>query len=222
MKTFVIGDIHGKVHALEECLVKSGFDKEIDRLICLGDVCDRGAYVKESIDMLLEIKKLEYILGNHDIWFLEWARDGKNDYYWIRFEGADTIESYKGKKVPESHIELFDNAKLYLHEDKKIFVHAGLKPGVPLEQNTTEDLVMSRKLVKESMAGFSNSRFKKLTPFDEVIVGHTPTQNYGSDKPLFTGEVRMLDTGAGWNHKLTIMNLETKEFWQSDKTTDRR
>ena len=57
MKTFVIGDIHGAYKALIECFEKSGFDRNKDRLICLGDVCDRSPEVKECIEELLKIKK---------------------------------------------------------------------------------------------------------------------------------------------------------------------
>ena len=55
MRTFVIGDIHGAYKALLECLELSKFKKNNDRLICLGDVCDRGRQVKECIDELLTI-----------------------------------------------------------------------------------------------------------------------------------------------------------------------
>lgn len=49
-KTFVIGDIHGAYDALLQCLERSEFDYESDRLICLGDICDRRPHVKECVD----------------------------------------------------------------------------------------------------------------------------------------------------------------------------
>ena len=76
MRTFVIGDIHGQYKALKEYLALSKFKKDNDRLICLGDVCDRGRQVKECIDELLTIPKCIYVLGNHDDWALEWAIHG--------------------------------------------------------------------------------------------------------------------------------------------------
>jgi len=54
MKTFVIGDIHGAYQALLQCLELSKFDANKDRLICLGDVCDRNKGVKDCIDKLLD------------------------------------------------------------------------------------------------------------------------------------------------------------------------
>ena len=95
MKTFVIGDIHGAYQALLQCLEVSKFDSNKDRLICLGDVCDRNKQVKECIDELLTIPNCVYILGNHDAWALEWAVDGKAPQEWLDQGGAETLMSYK-------------------------------------------------------------------------------------------------------------------------------
>lgn len=65
-KVFVVGDIHGRLSALNEVLDKSGFDNDMDKLISLGDVCDGGSQTKGVINRLLEIKDRVDILGNHD------------------------------------------------------------------------------------------------------------------------------------------------------------
>ena len=88
MKTFVIGDIHGAHQSLLQCLKLSKFDKNKDRLICLGDVCDRNSQVKECIDELLTIPNCVYILGNHDAWSLEWAIEGKTPQEWLDQGGS--------------------------------------------------------------------------------------------------------------------------------------
>ena len=92
MRIFVIGDIHGQCKALLACLQACGFEYDNDRLIALGDVCDRGPQVKESIDELLKIKRLVYILGNHDAWALDWAVYGRMPETWLGQGGEATIQ----------------------------------------------------------------------------------------------------------------------------------
>ena len=104
MRRFVIGDIHGRVAALEHCLALAGFDREEDLLISLGDVCDRGEHTRECVDLLLQVKNLVYILGNHDQWFLKWALTGEADISWKAQGGRRTMASYDGGPVPEEHI----------------------------------------------------------------------------------------------------------------------
>ena len=66
MNTFVIGDIHGRIEALQEVLLSSTFDYDKDKLIILGDIVDGGANSKDCVDELLKIKNTVFVLGNHD------------------------------------------------------------------------------------------------------------------------------------------------------------
>ena len=90
----LIGDIHGNYQALKQCLKRSEFDAQSDRLIVLGDVCDGFAQVKECVDELLKIRHCDYIIGNHDVWALEWARHGVSQADWLKYGGKNTIKSY--------------------------------------------------------------------------------------------------------------------------------
>ena len=217
MKRFVVGDIHGRVNALEQCLERSGLEPEKDMLICLGDVCDRGRFIKESFDMLLKIKNLKYILGNHDKWFLEWALNRVKDPFWIFNGGKDTIESYNGVATV-SHVDLLKEASLYYLLENKLFVHAGLNPKKPLNKQTEDELMWDRDFVRAAIDDKKSGEKRKLTSYDEVYLGHTPTTNFDNHKePIFINGVWLMDTGAGWGNKLTIMDIDTKEFWQSDK-----
>ncbi len=219
MRRFVIGDIHGRAAALEHCLALAGFDREKDLLISLGDVCDRGEHTRESIDLLLQIKHLVYILGNHDHWFLHWALTGEYDPFWTSQGGRSTYRSYEGGPVPEEHIQLLKDAPLYylLDEGTRLFVHAGIDPEKPLEEQSETDLLWSRTLVQRAMEIIDDPDVETLTPYEEVYVGHTPTINYDFTVPVFIKGVWMMDTGAGWWGKLTIMDVDTKEYWQSDR-----
>ena len=124
MKTFVLGDIHGAYKALLQCVERSGFDYQKDRLIVLGDVCDGYLEVKQSIDELLKIKYCDYIIGNHDVWALNWSTTGREEELWLDQGGRNTKASYAGFSMPEAHINFLKNAHLWVEFDNKLFVHA--------------------------------------------------------------------------------------------------
>ena len=223
MKRFVIGDIHGHAESLEQCLERSGFDINNDILICLGDAGDRGPNTKETFDMLLQIKSLLYIKGNHDTWLLDWAL---GDYdimegVWKYNGGNRTIKNYDSDpdNIPEAHIELLKNAPLYhLTDDNKLFVHGGIEPDKKLEEHKEDILLWDREFVFDVFYK-SQKGIKVPLRYDEIYVGHTPTTSipFNSDVPLSLYGVWMMDTGVGMGNKLSIMDIETKEVWQSDK-----
>ncbi len=222
MKRFVTGDIHGHVKALEQCLENSGFDITNDILICLGDAGDRGPDTKETFDLLLQIKNLIYVKGNHDTWLLSWVLgeyDGI-DGVWKYNGGKKTIRSYGSnpENVPASHIELLKNAPLYyLTDDNKLFVHGGIDAETALYEQTEDILLWDRDFVFDTWDEFQKG-VKEQFGYDEIYVGHTPTTGspFKSDMPLNLNGVWMMDTGAAWGHKLSIMDIDTKEIWQSN------
>lgn len=215
MKTFVIGDIHGAYKALLQCLKLSEFDKKEDRLICLGDVCDRGKRVKECIDELLTIPHCVYILGNHDAWSLEWAVSGKILPEWWEQGGAKTAKSYNSDRMPKEHIQFLSQARLYFVDKNRLFVHGGFDPQQPVEKTPKEIFLWDRSLLKKAKEFQLTDPDHKFGIYDEVFVGHTPTLNFGKEEPQKFCNIWDLDTGAGWGARLTIMDVDTKEFWQS-------
>ena len=219
MKTFVIGDIHGAHKALQQCLIRSSFDFNLDRLIVLGDVSDGWPQVKESFNELLKIKYLDYIIGNHDLWMLDWALQGIKDDVWINQGGENTLASYNGKPVPLPHIELLNNAHLYLELENKLFVHGGFDPFKPIAQQKKEFLVWDRQLIQSAYLQHFKIPNAHFSSYDEIFLGHTPTLKFHSLEPLKLCNIWALDTGAGWSGKLTIMDIHTKKYWQSDPTS---
>jgi len=209
---YVIGDIHGAYRALRQVLDRSSFNYEEDQLICLGDVCDGWPQTRECIDELLKIKNLIYVLGNHDVWAVQWMKTGSAENLWVKQGGAATMESYK-EGVPPSHVNLFEKASLYHVIDNKLFVHAGVTPGVEMARQDLTTLLWDRTLVRKAWDLYLGEESGKLTDFEEVFVGHTPVM---SPKPVRACEIWMMDTGAGWSGILSMMNIETKEAFSSD------
>jgi len=218
MKTFVIGDIHGAYKALLQCFEKSRFDYKNDRLIVLGDVCDGYPQVKECIDELLKVKKLNYIIGNHDVWALQWAQEGWKDRIWLEQGGYNTIASYGDDEMPKKHIRFLEQAYPWILDNGRIFVHAGFEPNMSLEVQGLDILTWDRNLFFGAKNGHDMDPNYKIGGFEEIFIGHTTTEVFNSLVPLHFCNVWALDTGGGMSGKLTIMNVETKKYWQSDLT----
>ena len=139
-RTFVIGDIHGRIEALREVLSLSGYADGLDRLILLGDVCDRGLNTRQVLDLLITLKDPVLIKGNHDIWALKWMDEGVEPDKWLENGGGATIESYgcSHLNVPLSHIEFLKKGISYLEENSCLFVHGGFDPVPPCRHRAQE------------------------------------------------------------------------------------
>lgn len=211
-KTFVIGDIHGAHRALLQCFEKSNFNQATDTLICLGDVADGWPETRKSIDQLLRVKNLIYVLGNHDFWTLDWMINGFADDMWLEQGGQATVNSYDGN-IPEPHIQFFKQAVSYHILHNQLFVHAGIKIDRPLDEQGIQIFLWDRSFARLAKREHENKKNKRLTQFDSVFIGHTPISD---PQPVRYCEVWMMDTGAGWSGRLSMMDIETLECFVSD------
>jgi len=214
-RSFVIGDIHGAYKALLQCLQRSRFDYENDNLICLGDVADGWPDTRLCIEELLKVKHLTYVMGNHDWWALKWMEDGFSDSAWLLQGGEETIRSYNGIVI-QDHKEFLRNALPYFIKDNRLFIHAGFDPSISLEDQSIEIFFFDRNLAKSAIDAHLSRNETKLTEYDEVYIGHTPVSRLGSLKPVKSCEIWLMDTGAGWDGVLSMMDIQTKELFSSD------
>ena len=130
--------------------------------------------------------------------------------------------------LPDSHINFF-NSQIPYHIDNqnRLFVHGGFNRHFSIEDpiyNNEDVLMWDRDLWSQALSweGMSKGmleekpKFKMSDNFSEVFIGHTSTQFWKEDKPMKAANIWNLDTGGGWNGYVTIMDIDTKEFWQSD------
>lgn len=228
MATYVIGDIHGAYKALCQVLDRAPI-KPGDTIIQLGDVSDGWNEVKDCVDYLLQLKD-EYnmicIQGNHDEWTLGWMMWGREEDYHRTQGGQATFDSY-ADGIPESHINFFRNQiPYYKDNDENIFVHGGFNRHYTLDDPIQDpqlmcwdrDLWMQALSYKEmkNILGDEAQPLKIKEPCKEIFIGHTTTMNWKTDKPMNAANIWNLDTGAGFKGRLTIMDIESKEYWQSD------
>jgi serine/threonine protein phosphatase 1 len=224
MKRFVLGDVHGGYKALKQVLEASKLDYANDQLICLGDVADGWGEVVESFEELLKIKNLIYILGNHDDWLLDYLINGYTPRIWTSQGGQASMESYaKHPELMQSHRVLLETAMLYcVTNDNKLFVHGGFDWHFSPEFQSRDVLLWDRELFNvaqmwERWNHIDGREVNKVKLYDEVFIGHTSTSYTQRDlKPVHVSNVWNLDQGAGWEGKLTLMDIDSKEYWQSD------
>ncbi|MBN2175005.1 MAG: metallophosphoesterase [Bacteroidales bacterium] len=220
MKKFVIGDIHGHHLALNQVLAKSGFNFENDLLISLGDLVDLGPDSPSVIETMMKVKNFRHILGNHDKWCLNWMRFGTIDDIWLNQGGQKTIQSYENhKNLIESHLTFLEQAVLYYRdENNRLFVHGGFAWDIPFDQQINDEHVLIWDRSLALMSYNFELQGKKLGLFSEIYLGHTPTRHFGQLTPIKHSNIWLMDTGCGRGGKLTIMDIETKRYWQSDES----
>lgn len=224
MRRFVIGDIHGNYRALKQVLERSEFDYEEDLLVSLGDVADGWSQTRQCVDELLKIKNLKAVRGNHDKWTLTWINTGIIERMWYNQGGAATVDSYNKSwhSLPNIHKEFFRNQIPYCvldaNTDKpKLFVHGGFTHRLPIALQSEDDLMWDRDFYYIVRTAIDEKCGVKKGDYTEVYIGHTSVQyEFKTTDPVIYDGVHLLDTGAGWDGKLTLMDIDTKEYWQSD------
>lgn len=233
-RVFVIGDVHGAYKALVQCLERSEFDKENDLLITLGDIVDsfeEVGQIKETVEELLTIKNRIDIRGNHDDWFVEFINFSVAHKAWVEQGGNMTLKSYNAYKelIPETHRNFFLKQHYYYIDDKnRLFVHGGLDWHKDITDNLKDRLMWDRHAYQTALYWEAFHLEHPTHPkqyfknFNEIFIGHTSTVEVtdyrypSTDKPIHVCNLWNLDTGSGGHGKLTIMNVDTKEYWQSD------
>lgn len=245
-KTWVMGDKHGAARAMVQCFERSGFDFENDLLIDLGDVCDGWSEVKECVDLLLKCKNGIWLQGNHDTWFDTWMRTGVNPVSWMQGGNATAesyarhasttempihvmpssgawVTNLCNIDIPKSHQHFFGHQiPYYVDEKNRCFVHGGFNRDQSIKDNDHSELMWDRSLWRKAMSCTGGQKLVTVDGFSEIFIGHTATVNFVDkkqnriDTPMSCGGVWNVDTGAGFKGKLTIMNVDTKEYFQSD------
>lgn len=220
---YAIGDIHGRLDMLDEALARIQADGGPDaQIIFLGDYVDRGPDSRGVIERLVRGKSegnpWRFIKGNHDRMF-EWFMQSppRHDphllvgYHWLhdRLGGLDTLASYGVSvpdesrladvhaqallKIPDSHLRFLQTCEASIHHGPLFFCHAGVRPGVPLNEQTENDLVWIRRAFMDS-----TEQHGAL-----IVHGHTPV-----DVPTHCGNHINLDTGAGYGKPLTAARFD--------------
>lgn len=216
-----VGDIHGCLEEFNELIEKVSYDPNVDRFILLGDLIDRGP---DSVGVVRKARELnlECVMGNHEHKFVKWFRSQGS-----RVDVYDRRDYYS--KLDDQDINYIINMPTYIELDDVIVVHAGVKPGISLSNQSKDDLMYLRytdenrkfiSLKKINKLGKEQTGAKFWTEFwngpKSVVYGHNV---YSFDEPLIEERAPGItcygiDTGCCFGGKLTALIWETKEIIQ--------
>jgi serine/threonine protein phosphatase 1 len=195
---FAVGDIHGCREKLERLLEKLDWRPENgEGLVFLGDYIDRGPDSFEVVEIVQTLKTkwpghVTALKGNHEQMFVDFITG--REAISLKHNGTDkTIRSYDtNAPFPKAHFHFLLNLDLFLETETHIFVHAGLRPGVPLHRQSEEDCLWIRNEFLESEYDFGKT----------VVFGHTPFRT-----PFIIPGRAGLDTGAVFGGPLTCLEV---------------
>ena len=222
MRVYAIGDIHGQIELLDRLHREIEADACQGRqlqsvIVYLGDYVDRGLHSREVVERLLEGPpagfRAVHIKGNHEQAVLDFLEDPSVGVQWASFGGLETLYSYGNPdaarlskpdeffkaadlffdQLPAAHLRFFKDLKPSATIGDYYFVHAGVKPGIPLEKQAEEDLLWIREEFLDSPADFGKI----------VVHGHTPEPD-----PVLRANRIGIDTGAYMTGVLTCVVLE--------------
>ncbi len=228
-RTLVIGDIHSGVKALVQVLERAKVTPQ-DTLIFLGDYVDGWSTAIETIDFLISLKKKQeciFIRGNHDELCYDWLLEKKDNPIWYQHGGAATIDSYKkaNASTKREHMCFFEQLRdYYLDVQNRLFLHAGFtnQNGVKFEYFSKtfywdRTLWELAKALNPNLTPKDIDYPKRLLHYKEIYIGHTPISKIEDAViPTNASNVWNIDTGAAFKGPLSIIDIDTKEFWQSD------
>jgi serine/threonine protein phosphatase 1 len=231
MRKFVLGDIHGGLKAVHQVLERAKITKE-DTLIFLGDFVDGWSESPAVLDFLIELQKEQnciFIRGNHDDLLLKWLSgdtEGFDEKMWFVHGGEASALSYQNidASTKEKHIHFLKSLQnYYLDSQNRLFVHAGFTNMRGVEHEFFKPLFYWDRTLWETALAMDNQLSKdaitypnRLKIYKEIYIGHTPVTKIDETVPVNKACVWNVDTGAAFKGVLTIMDIDTKEFWQSN------
>jgi len=216
MRRFTVSDIHGGYRALRQVLDLAKFDMWNDHLIVCGDVVDGWPQSRETVNCLLSLKHCIFVLGNHDDWFLQYMKTDNAPIVWTSQGGQATLDSYQ-LGVPSEHRKFFEDAPLYYVLDDMIFVHGGFNPEMNFRSQPRDAYLWDRSLIHDAWRGMKLGEPVNYGEWSTIFLGHTSLPNYNLYEPTRMGNVMALDTGGGWEWKLSLVDIDSGEYWQSDQ-----
>jgi len=222
-RVYAVGDIHGRLDLLlrlQELIAADAARAPARRrvLVYIGDYIDRGPSSAGVLDLLLDRPlpgfQIVHLLGNHEDTMLRFPDDMTVGPSWLTYGGTQTLASYfievsagswrderelrrlqdeVRQRVPRRHVEFMQDLPLTHVEGDYLFVHAGVRPGIPLEEQERDDLLWIR------------DEFLQSTEDHGRIVVHGHTISEAPDQqPNRIG----IDTGAFHTGHLTCVVLD--------------
>ena len=214
-RLFAIGDVHGCADELKRLLDALPLGAN-DTIVFVGDYIDRGHDSRGVIEHLLAWRaqtpaRAVFLKGNHEDMALDFlGLGGQWGEVWLRNGGAAALRSYGvgadiprldvSRHMPRTHLDFLLGLETSFAWDRYLVVHAGIRPGVPLAAQKTEDLLWIREEFLDRPHGLGKT----------VIFGHTPHRRVVNGQPYRIG----IDTGCVYGGALTCLSVPDGHVWQ--------
>ncbi|MFN2530084.1 MAG: metallophosphoesterase [Pyrinomonadaceae bacterium] len=201
-RTIVIGDIHGCFDELSDLLEKVALTAD-DRVVAVGDLTVKGPKSKEVLDLFAGNANLSSVIGNHDLALVK------------RWRGEDVSLKKTQKRARKQlkkaggdfYFRFLESLPFFIDLGDHVVVHAGLRPGVPLREQTEEDLTELRTLGPDPTSREGVPWYEEYSGPKTALFGHWP-----SSSPRKTHCAIGLDTGCVYGSSLTAYIIETDQF----------
>ncbi len=200
-RTIVVGDIHGCYDELEDMLAAVAFSAE-DRLISVGDLITKGPKNREVLERFMSEPRFSAVIGNHD---LALRRRWNGEKFKLKDSQKPTHKELKKDK--EHYVTYLNSLPFTIDLGTHLVVHAGLRPGVALHSQTTDDLTELRSLGPDRTARDGLPWYESYDGEKIVLFGHWP-----ASEPRRGKRAIGLDTGCVYGNQLTAYIIETGEF----------
>ena len=200
-RTLVVGDIHGCFEELLSLMEKAALGQG-DRIIAVGDLITKGPSNREVLQLFANDQRFSSVIGNQDLAVLR---------FWRGEDVSLTPAQERTVRELESNAESFrtylESLPFYIELDSHIIVHAGLRPRVPLHEQSVEDLTELRTMGADRTSREGVPWFEVYDGEKTVLFGHWP-----GPEPKTARRAIGLDTGCVYGHLLTAYIIETNEF----------
>jgi hypothetical protein len=200
-RTIVVGDLHGCYDELLDLLDKVSFGSE-DRLICVGDLITKGPKNREVLDRFMTDPQFTSVLGNHD---LALRRRWNGEKFKLKASQKPTHKELKKDK--DRYTPFLNQLPFSIDLGTHLVVHAGLRPGLEFQSQTTEDMTELRSLGEDRASRKGTPWYDVYDGEKIVLFGHWP-----SAEPRRGKKAIGLDTGCVYGGQLSAYIVETGEL----------
>ena len=172
-----------------------------DRVVCVGDLLTKGEKSREVLELLMSDSRFTSVLGNHDRALLSYWR-GEVEKDSLKPAQRECARELRDRR--DEYAAFLATLPTYVDLGSHVVVHAGLRPGVPLEEQTTEDLTELRTLGEHHASREGKPWYKHYDGEKFALFGHWPAK-WPRRGPRALG----LDTGCVYGKRLTAYVVET-------------
>lgn len=200
-RTIVVGDIHGCFDELAELLEKAALN-DADRVVSVGDLVTKGEKSREVLDLFMSDARFDAVLGNHDLALLRYWRGESNTLKAAQRKTVAELEDGKDR-----YFNYLASLPLLIDLGTHLVVHAGVRPGVPFDLQSPDDLTALRTLGADRTSRDGTPWYEVYRGEKIVLFGHWP-----ASAPRRAPRAIGLDTGCVYGYDLTAYVIETGEF----------